>query len=191
MRNAATMLIFFVLGPGIVHGDSHDAIHDHSSDTATPAMALTMYKSPTCGCCGEWAEHMRAHGFSVEEIATDDMDAVKARHAVPAGMRSCHTATVNGLVVEGHVPARDILDLLGDDDRRRGVDGIAVPRMPLGSPGMDFGREQRYASYVFSEAGEPEVFREHVPGTPGYSGKGEGGHADHQHDAKADGNKSR
>jgi hypothetical protein len=162
--------------------DHHAGDHRHADGEPAHSAAVTMYKSPTCGCCGKWAEHMRENGFSVEEIATENMDEIKQKHGVPASASSCHTAIIDGLIVEGHVPARDILDLL-ESDRRDGVVGIAVPRMPLGSPGMDFGREQAYASYVFTADGESEVFREHVPGTAGYSGKPDAGHAGHKEHA--------
>lgn len=179
MRNVALIMTVLLAAPSLAGAEDHVTENATVERDRTDLPAVTMYKSPTCGCCAKWAEHMRAHGFAVEEIGTEDMDAVKSEHGVPAAAQSCHTALVDGLVVEGHVPAADILDLLADDDRRAGVTGIAVPRMPLGSPGMDFGREQRYASYVFDADGEPEVFREHVPGTPGYSGKGEHDHTDH------------
>lgn len=182
MRCIARLLAVLLLVSTPVRAHDHGAGESHTDAQPASPVAVTMYKSPTCGCCGKWAEHMREHGFAVEEIPTEDMDAIKAEHGVPAEARSCHTAIVDGLVVEGHVPARDILDLL-EGDRRDGVAGIAVPRMPLGSPGMDFGREQAYASYVFTADGESEVFREHVPGTPGYSGKQSSAHSEHTGDA--------
>jgi len=85
--------------------------------SASPALAdggksMTMYKSPTCGCCGGWADHMRASGYEVTEKAVDDMDVVKQMFGVPGDLLSCHTAVVDGYVVEGHVPAADVDRLL-------------------------------------------------------------------------------
>lgn len=108
-----------------------------SATVATAASALpevVVYKSPTCGCCNNWIKHMRLHGFTVQTHDVDDMDAVKTRLGVPQDKRSCHTATVGGLVVEGHVPADDVIKLLAHPN---GARGLAAAGMPMGSPGME------------------------------------------------------
>jgi hypothetical protein len=96
-------------------------------------MVIDVYKSPACGCCHEWEAYLRTHGYEVRSIPTDNMAAVKAERGVPEGAWSCHSAVVSGYVVEGHVPVEAIEDLLAD---RPAIDGIALPGMPEGSPGM-------------------------------------------------------
>lgn len=125
------------------------------ADNAT----VTVYKSPTCGCCGAWVEHLRAHGFSVIEQNRDDMSIVKSRLGVPQDLWSCHTATVGDYVVEGHVPAEDLARLLAEAPD--GVAGISVPGMPAGSPGMEVeGFSQPYTVWAFGE-GEHSEFARH------------------------------
>jgi hypothetical protein len=113
---------------------------------------VTVYRSPTCGCCKGWEDHMRENGFTIESIETSALDAVKAEHGVPRPLQSCHTALVDGYVIEGHVPAEDIARLLRE---RPDVRGLAVPGMPSGSPGMESpGRAaQPYEVFAFDDAG--------------------------------------
>ena len=94
---------------------------------------VTMFKSPTCGCCGKWAEYMREAGFHVQEQSLEDMTAKKDELGGPDNLRSCHTAVVDGYVVEGHVPVDAITKMLHDKPKTK---GIAVPGMPMDSPGM-------------------------------------------------------
>jgi len=108
-----------------------------SGPTATVAaggaLVVDVYSSPTCSCCHEWVAYFRAHGYTVRSISTDDMAAVKAEHGVPQEAWSCHTAVVSGYAVEGHVPVAAIESLLAE---RPSIEGIALPGMPPGSPGM-------------------------------------------------------
>ena len=101
---------------------------------APGADVIQVYKSPTCGCCGDWIEHLREHGFTVEVIDEPNMFAVKSELGLPRELASCHTARIAGYLVEGHVPAQDIQRLLEERPR---VAGLAVPGMPVGSPGME------------------------------------------------------
>jgi hypothetical protein len=96
--------------------------------------AMTVFKDANCGCCGVWVEHARAAGFAVEVRLESQMSRVKARLGVPADLTSCHTAIVDGYVIEGHVPSEAIVKLLRERPR---LSGIAVPGMPIGSPGME------------------------------------------------------
>jgi hypothetical protein len=118
-----------------------------------------VYESPTCGCCASWAGHLRAYGFPVEEVHVDDVQAVKAHYGIPDSLQSCHTAVVDGYVVEGHVPAGDIARLLTE---RPEAAGLAVPGMPTGSPGMEVsGRPaERYEVLLVDEAAAT-VFARH------------------------------
>jgi len=118
------------------------------------AASYTMFRDPYCGCCEKWAEHV--HGAMAADISVQestDMTAVKDEQGVPAGLRSCHTMVVDGYVIEGHVPAADIERLLAE--RPAGVAGLAVPGMPIGSPGMEMGgRSQSYQVIAFGDAGQ-------------------------------------
>ncbi|MDQ3486853.1 MAG: DUF411 domain-containing protein [Acidobacteriota bacterium] len=98
--------------------------------------ALSVFKTPTCGCCSKWVDHMKKAGFqvTVTDMPQASLDNVKAKHQVPAAVHSCHTAVVDGYAIEGHVPATEVKRLLKEKQK---VTGIAVPGMPLGSPGME------------------------------------------------------
>lgn len=112
---------------------------------------IAVYKSPWCGCCDAWVDHLRENGFSVTVTETEDLAAVKRQENVPDDLQSCHTAMVDGYVVEGHVPAVDIRRLLTD---RPDAAGLAVPGMPLGSPGMEVdGRKEAYDVILFGPDG--------------------------------------
>ena len=95
---------------------------------------VSVVKDPDCGCCESWVDHMRSAGFEVEVSESTDMAAVKARFGVPEEMASCHTAVIDGYVIEGHVPADAVKQLLAEKPSAR---GLAVPGMPVGSPGME------------------------------------------------------
>jgi len=120
---------------------------------------LTVFRSPTCGCCGKWIEHMEAAGFRVKDEVTEDMTAIKEQYRVPAQLASCHTTVVDGYVVEGHIPAADVQRLLTE---KPDVAGIAVPGMPIGSPGMESGDYiEPYTVFSFQEDGTTAAFAEH------------------------------
>lgn len=101
---------------------------------AESPIPITVYRSPTCGCCGGWIDHLKQNNFVVTDIPTGDMQAIKKKHGITDDIASCHTALTGGYVIEGHVPANDIKALLRD---RPNVFGIAVPRMPNNAPGME------------------------------------------------------
>ena len=127
-----------------------------------PALAqsrtpVTVYKSPTCGCCGEWVKHMEANGFSVEVHDVADVTPYRRRSLVPDQLASCHTALIGGYAIEGHVPASDIRRLLRERPR---VIGLSVPGMVDGSPGMEQGSPQPYATIAFDERGS-RIFARH------------------------------
>ncbi|MFQ5889512.1 MAG: DUF411 domain-containing protein [Gemmatimonadota bacterium] len=116
---------------------------------------VTVYKSPTCGCCSKWVDHLRKSGFEVVALDVTDLVSVKARHGVPPELSSCHTATVEGYVIEGHVPADLIARLL---EERPEVAGLAVPGMPMGSPGMEGARKDPYDILAFDREGNARVY---------------------------------
>src|SRR5262245_26218348 len=121
---------------------------------------IDVYKSATCGCCGKWVEHLRANGFAVTSTDVEDMDAVKTKYKVPAEAQSCHTAVVDGYVIEGHVPAPEIQRLLKE---RPTVVGVAAPGMPAGSPGMDIPNSPPYDVVAFDQQGRIRVFSTQRP----------------------------
>jgi hypothetical protein len=124
---------------------------------AAPTSDVTVYKSPTCGCCTEWVTHLRRHGFRVKTEDLADLQPIKTRHGVPTALQSCHTALVGGYVVEGHVPADLIERLLRE---RPMIAGLAVPGMPVGSPGMEVPGvpADRYRVLTFDRSGKTEVY---------------------------------
>jgi hypothetical protein len=124
---------------------------------AQVAPQLVVYKSPACGCCGEWVNHMRANGFRVETKNVDDVTPIRRRNGIPDALASCHTALVGGYAIEGHVPAADVWRLLRE---RSAVKGLSVPGMVVGSPGMEQGAPQRYATIAFDARGS-RVFAQH------------------------------
>ena len=123
----------------------------------TERPTVEVYKTPACSCCVKWVNHLRNNGFRVSTTDLDNLDAVKAKYGVPADFGSCHTATVSGYVVEGHVPASDIRRLLKE---RPKIAGLAVPSMPAGSPGMEVvGRKvQPYRVLTFDKNGSSTIY---------------------------------
>ncbi len=129
---------------------------------ATPAALprMTVHKTPTCGCCGSWIDHVKKAGFTVDVHDMDDLGPVKERLGVPYAKGSCHTAEVDGYVIEGHVPAEDIKRLL---EEKPDAHGLVLPGMPLGSPGMEVpeGRQQPYTVELVHHDGTTEPFAQH------------------------------
>ena len=126
---------------------------------AAPGPVMTIYKSPQCGCCQKWVLHVAGAGFRPAVNDVEDIDAIKRRFGVPSALQSCHTAIVDGYVVEGHVPAADVRRLLAE---RPKVKGIAVGGMPAGSPGMEMpGKADRYDVVAFLADGTTRRFAQH------------------------------
>ena len=121
---------------------------------------IDVYKDPTCGCCGLWVAHVRAQGFPATVTDVREIDAVKSKNHVPGALRSCHTALVGGYVIEGHVPAADIRRLLRE---RPKIAGLAVPGMPVGSPGMEGPNGRPYDVLTFDAAGKTTVYSSQAP----------------------------
>lgn len=128
------------------------------ADQTQPLM--TVHKSPSCGCCGLWIEHMNKAGFPVSTVAMNDLGPLKVKLGVPAGGGSCHTATVGGYFIEGHVPAADIQRLLTERPKAR---GLTVPGMVMGSPGMEVptGEVKPYTVYLVDLDGNSTPFSHH------------------------------
>lgn len=126
---------------------------------ADSAIPITVYRSPTCSCCGKWIEHLKQNNFDVKEVQTDEIQAIKEKNHIPEAMQSCHTGVVNGYAIEGHVPADDIKELLKTKPK---VLGLAVPEMPMGTPGMEMGdKKDAYNTMSFDEKNQTQVFKAH------------------------------
>jgi hypothetical protein len=116
---------------------------------------VTVFKTPTCACCGKWVEHLRANGFAVKVQEVNDTAGYERQYRVPRTMESCHTAVVNGYTIEGHVPATEIKRLLNEKPK---AVGLAVPGMPVGSPGMEAAHSEAFSVFVFDEGGRTSVY---------------------------------
>lgn len=130
--------------------EGHDANH------------VEIHKNPGCACCDVWADHLRSYGFTVKSIEDPKILGFKANYSIPGPLMSCHTAVIDGYFVEGHVPAQDILRLL--KEKPAAVTGIAVPGMPLGSPGMEHSRPQDFNTIALLSDGSAYVFESHKAG---------------------------
>ena len=149
----ATLLILAALGIALSGGS---ASAGQSSRPAGALIPMKVYKTPTCGCCAKWVDHVKAAGFATEVTDLSNLTMIKSNAGVPQRLASCHTALVDGYVVEGHIPADVIHKLLKDKPK---VTGIAVPGMPIGSPGMEQGdRKDRYDVLTFDKNGNTTVY---------------------------------
>jgi hypothetical protein len=127
---------------------------------AAPARPLTVYKTPWCGCCKGWVTHMTRAGFKVSVVEVEDLTPIRARHGVPFELSSCHTGVAGGYVIEGHVPPADVVRLLREKPKAL---GIAVPGMPLGSPGMEVpdAKPEKFETLLLLRGGKTRVFARH------------------------------
>jgi len=119
---------------------------------------ITVYKSPACDCCNKWIKHLKSNSFTVRAINEINMGKIKMDKGVPEKFKSCHTAVINGYIIEGHVPANDIRKLLNE---KRNIAGLSVPQMPMGSPGMEGSRKDPYKVYEFDRAGNYKVINQY------------------------------
>lgn len=149
------MIKFKRLLGGLVLGWSLVALPAFAARTAE------VYRDPACGCCEAWIAYLKGHGFAPVVHEETAMPAVKARLGVPERAASCHTAVIDGYVIEGHVPVEDIRRLLAERPRIR---GLAAPGMPMGSPGMEMGPAERYTVLSIGEDGSTRPFATHGPG---------------------------
>ncbi|MDG5501175.1 DUF411 domain-containing protein [Marinobacter sp. BGYM27] len=130
-----------------------------ASTFAAAGEAITVYKSPSCGCCTEWVSHLKDNGFDVTVNETDNINAIKMDAGLTRELASCHTAFAGDYVIEGHVPASDIHKLLAEAPKAK---GLAVPGMPVGSPGMEMGdRQDAYTVVLFNEQGQTQPFAQY------------------------------
>ena len=127
-----------------------------SDMSAADLPQLVVYKNASCGCCKIWVQHMAKNGFAAKVTDVDNMSPIKERVGVPYGMGSCHTAEVGGYFIEGHVPAEQVLRLLKEKPKAK---GLTVPGMPIGSPGMEQGNmQQPYEVHLVNKDGTTSVY---------------------------------
>ena len=141
-------ILMIIISAFVVIGGSFLAYKAFTEDPkADPeALEVTMYRGEACECCVDWAEYLENQGMTVIDEKVDDLPSIKQEKGVPGSFQSCHTAVVEGYVVEGHVPSDDILRMVA---QQPDAIGIAVPGMPAGSPGMEVGRTDPYNVLLF------------------------------------------
>ena len=144
-----------VLAGTITGWTNRDAKAD-TKKTAQPAVMV--YKSPTCGCCQKWVEHLKENGFQVSSENVDDLNSVKKKYGIKENFKSCHTAIIGQYIVEGHVTAQDIKRMLRE---KPDIRGIGVPGMPLGSPGMEANVSEPFNVLSFDKSGKVEIYSKH------------------------------
>jgi hypothetical protein len=141
---------------GLTAGAMVGAVAQKPTAPQAKAGVVTVYKTATCGCCKLWIDHMKAAGFEVRGVDLEDLTETKQTSGVPMRLRTCHTAIVDGYVVEGHVPADLVKKMLAE---RPKVTGIVVPGMPIGSPGMEQGNQKDpYEVLLFDKTGKTTVY---------------------------------
>lgn len=129
-----------------------------SSEPATALSDIVVYKSPTCGCCKKWVDHLRSNGFSVDVRERNNMQPIKQEEGIQPQHQSCHTAKIDGYFIEGHVPANDIKRLISE---KPSIAGLAVPGMPMGSPGMEGHRKDSYSVLAVDAKNSTTVFAQY------------------------------
>lgn len=149
---AAMMAAALIAASGCSKGSAPPA---DTISTAEALIPIKVYKDANCGCCKEWVKHLEANGFKVETMDMPDLSLLKQKYGVKEELQACHTAIVGGYVVEGHVPADVIKQMLKE---KPAIAGVAVPGMPQGSPGMESATKERYNVLTFDRAGRTTVY---------------------------------
>jgi len=133
----SALSLFFCLS--IINHSQAETVWDKIQENYAGALDITVYHSPSCGCCKDWISHLEKHDFSITNIEIDDMSSIKRKYNLPTQVASCHTAIIDDYIIEGHVPADDIKRLL---KQRPEIRGLSVPQMPIGTPGMEMGSQK-------------------------------------------------
>jgi hypothetical protein len=150
------LTLIVVLGLSVLSFNGYAEQAAQSVTVVAEPIKIDVYRSPTCSCCGKWVSHLKENNFQVDDHVVDDVQTIKEKYGVSKEMASCHTAVVNGYVIEGHVPANDIRKLL---KLKSSVVGIAVPAMPSGTPGMEMGgRKDSFDVMSFDKEKKYQVF---------------------------------
>lgn len=139
-----------------------DSEWDKVQHALTTPTEITVHRSPNCNCCHKWIQHLETQGFTVIDQVTHNLEAEPARAKVPNVMRSCHTAVVDGYLIEGHVPADDIKRLLAE---KPAIIGLSVPQMPVGTPGMEMGmKKDNFSVISFDKDNQYRMFNRYQVG---------------------------
>jgi len=153
--NFKNTLYLVILSIFSIHA-SAESVWDKSSKSLAAPTEIVVYRSPSCSCCHKWIEHLKKHQFTVKDIVTQDVNSIKQKYGVSGEIASCHTAIVDGYVVEGHVPAADIISLL---TMRPKIVGVSVPAMPVGTPGMEMStKKDPFKVIAFDKNGKYSEF---------------------------------
>ncbi len=140
-----------------------DSEWDKATISLEQETTITVYRSPDCQCCHKWIKHLQTHHFNVLDEITHNLSEIKDKVGMPKVMGSCHTAIVDGYLIEGHVPADDIKRLLID---KPAIKGLSVPQMPVGTPGMEMGeKKDNFTVISFDEAGNYRIFNRYKVGS--------------------------
>lgn len=141
-----TAIVIIIVGAGVYYSiaSKNEDVRYVERNLQTKDIKMTIYKSPTCGCCGKYADEMKKQGYDVEVIATDDMNTIREKYDIPYDRQSCHTTVVDDYYIEGHVPMEAVKKLLKE---RPAIDGIGLPGMPIGTPGMPGPKSAPYEIY--------------------------------------------
>lgn len=154
MKTKISLLSFLILLIGLAVY-SYQNLPTTLPTTKEEKSDVVVYQSKTCGCCKKWVKHLAENGFKVKSVLVDDMSEIKNHLGIPHKLSSCHTATIDGYLVEGHVPATAIKKMLKE---RSNVKGISVPGMPIGSPGMEANYVESYDVVSFMDDGTQNIF---------------------------------
>lgn len=151
------LLLILLISPVPAAADS--SVWDKATESYPGSLNITVYRSPSCSCCEGWMEHLTKHGFGIKEVKIENMEAVKQKYNVPEKQASCHTAIIDGYVIEGHVPAADIKRFL---KQKPSLLGLSVPEMPMGTPGMDTGSgKEPFEVISFAKTGAVTSFHKY------------------------------
>jgi hypothetical protein len=156
---AAVLAVAVLAGTIVAYAQPKVQTKAPASKAAAPASTpVTVYKTATCGCCGNWVQYMNARGYACNVTNLADLNEVKVKYGVPANLQSCHTSLIGGYVIEGHVPAEDVQRLLKE---KPAIVGLAAPGMPPASPGMDVVNSPGYDVIAFEKNGRQRVYAKH------------------------------
>lgn len=145
----------FVLGLSVSHAQNPWDIPVASSQEITKD--IVVYRSASCGCCSKWVAHLKKHNFKVQDNVLDDVQQIKDKYGINRSLASCHTAIIDGYIVEGHVPAQDIISMLKEN---KDIKGLTVPGMVVGTPGMEMGNKKSpFKVMSFNKGGEMELYK--------------------------------
>lgn len=159
MKTIKATLFLLLLQTILLGPVKAESVWDKIQENYAGPLNIEVHHSPSCGCCKDWLAHLEKHGFNITSIETHDMNSVKQQHNLPAQVASCHTAFIDGYIIEGHVPADDIKRLL---KQRPDARGLSVPQMPVGTPGMEMGqRKDPFIVVSFDEEGNYQPFNQY------------------------------